>query len=201
MVTDKLKGMIFKKLYDDLSHVEIIPYNDSIWFVDRKEQYWYFELNQSGKLWWRYGFFESFFSLFSLNMEIYMEIISEWVEEVLNSNVNASCFKMDGYREEVGDVLTNTVNTSMGIHRRPMVEVIINHLENIEHNIFSELHDSVNVSEKWRVNEVLSHQVTETSWIDNGQTRLVGDVLKYKVRVTAHDNLRRQLAMEKISEI
>ncbi len=87
IISDKLKKVIFKKLYEDLSHVEIIPYQNSIWFIDRKNEYWYFEYEKSGTLWWRYYFFEGFFNLFSLELDDYQPIISEWVEEVLNYKV------------------------------------------------------------------------------------------------------------------
>ena len=46
MVTDKLKQLIFKRLYKELGNAEIIPYNDSIWFIDRDRTYWYFELTK-----------------------------------------------------------------------------------------------------------------------------------------------------------
>jgi hypothetical protein len=87
MIPDRLKKIIFRKLYDDLSHVEIIPFNNSIWFVDRDEKYWYFELQKDGTLWWRYQFFSDFFILFSLKRDDYQSILAQWVEEVLNSRV------------------------------------------------------------------------------------------------------------------
>jgi hypothetical protein len=87
MIPDRLKKIIFRKLYDDLSHVEIIPFNNSIWFVDRDEKYWYFELQKDGTLWWRYQFFSDFFIMFSLVRDEFQSILAEWVEEVLNSRV------------------------------------------------------------------------------------------------------------------
>ena len=87
MIPDRLKKIIFRKLYNDLSHVEIIPFNNSIWFVDRDEKYWYFELQKDGTLWWRYQFFSEFFILFSLVRDEFQSILAEWVEEVLNSRV------------------------------------------------------------------------------------------------------------------
>ena len=87
MIPDRLKKIIFRKLYNDLSHVEIIPFNNSIWFVDRDEKYWYFELQKDGTLWWRYQFFSDFFIMFSLVRDGFQSILAEWVEEVLNSRV------------------------------------------------------------------------------------------------------------------
>ena len=89
-ISDKLKKFIFKKLYKDLSNVEIIPHKDSIWFIDRENEHWYFEFEKSGTLWWRYYFFEDFFKIFSLESNVYKSIISEWVEEVLNCKVNTT---------------------------------------------------------------------------------------------------------------
>ena len=42
MISERLKKVIFDKLYNDLFNVEIIPYNN-IWFIDRDNKYWYFE--------------------------------------------------------------------------------------------------------------------------------------------------------------
>jgi hypothetical protein len=89
-MNDRLKNIIFKKLYEDLSNVEIIPYNNSIWFIDREKKHWYFEYEKSGILWWRYDFFKNFFNLFSFEKNDYEPIISEWVEEVLNYKVETT---------------------------------------------------------------------------------------------------------------
>ena len=43
MMEPKLKKIIFDKLYNDLKNVEIIPYQNSIWFIDRENKFWYFE--------------------------------------------------------------------------------------------------------------------------------------------------------------
>jgi len=83
----RLKKIIFKKLYEDLSGVEMIQRDDSIWFIDRDKKFWYLEYQNGGKLYWRYPFFGDFFNLFSMQMDEYEQIISDWVEEVLNSKV------------------------------------------------------------------------------------------------------------------
>jgi hypothetical protein len=64
--------------------------NKSIWFIDRANKYWYFELEKSGKLWWRYEFFTDFFILFCLEINEFQPLLSEWVEGVLNSGVNTT---------------------------------------------------------------------------------------------------------------
>ena len=90
MVSSRLKQVIFKKLYMDLKGVEIIPYNNSIYFIDREKKYWYFEYEKNGELWWRYGFFSNFFQFFSLESNDYSIIMGEWVEEVLNCKVSTT---------------------------------------------------------------------------------------------------------------
>jgi hypothetical protein len=87
----RLKKIILSKLNEDLSKVEIIlSENKSIWFIDRANKYWYFELEKSGKLWWRYEFFTDFFILFCLEVNEFQPILSEWVEGILNSGVSAT---------------------------------------------------------------------------------------------------------------
>ena len=90
MVSDKLKKFIFKRLYKELGNTEIIPYNGSIWFIDREEKYWYFDFENSGALYWRYGFFPNFFEMFSLECEDFEPILASWVEEVLNHKVSTT---------------------------------------------------------------------------------------------------------------
>ena len=83
----KLKKIIFSKLYEDLSHVEIIQHSDSVWFIDRDNKYWYLEYIKYGTLYWRYQFFNNFFNLFSMEMNEYEQVIVDWVEKVLNCKV------------------------------------------------------------------------------------------------------------------
>ena len=104
IITDRLKQLIFKQLYKELGNVEIIPYNGSVWFIDRENSYWYFHLSEQGCLYWRYSFFPSFFSVFSLEQSEFEPILSSWVEEVLNSKVSTtySCtFTSDQLLEEI----------------------------------------------------------------------------------------------------
>ena len=86
-MNDRLRKIIFKKLYEDLSHVEIIHHDDSVWFIDRNTKYWYFEYKNSGELYWGYPFFINFFNVFSIEINEIELIMSEWVEEVLNCKV------------------------------------------------------------------------------------------------------------------
>ena len=127
-MNERLKKLIFKKLYEDLSQVEIIQYKNSIWFIDRVEQYWYFEYQKSGVLWWRYQFFDDFFQLFCLDKEDYESIICEWVEEVLNCKVNTTFNTVFADEFMVEEVLNCKVNTTalMKAKRPTKVEEVLN---------------------------------------------------------------------------
>lgn len=104
----RLKNIIFRKLNDELSKAEIIlAENKSIWFIDRANKYWYFELEKSGKLWWRYEYFTDFFIIFCLEVNEFQPILSEWVEEILNRGVNTTSKIMGDWELEVEGVLNN----------------------------------------------------------------------------------------------
>jgi hypothetical protein len=115
MVTDKLKQLIFKHLYKELGNVEIIPYKDSVWFIDRENCYWYFQLSKEGCLYWRYSFFPSFFSIFSLGQSEFEPIISSWVEEVLNHKVSTTVFVPFADTRMVEDVLNHKVSETFEV--------------------------------------------------------------------------------------
>ena len=115
MVSGRLKDIIYKKLCEDLSHVEIIEYNDEIWFIDREDKFWYFIYNKSnGEMWWRYSFFTPFFSLFSLPSDDFTFILSSWVEEVLNCKVTTTNFLSISSSSVVEEVLNCKVTTTQG---------------------------------------------------------------------------------------
>jgi hypothetical protein len=127
-INDRLKRIIFKKLANDLSHVEVIPYKGSIWFIDRDKKYWYFELKKDGYLWWRWDFFEQFFQAFSLELDDYEPLIKEWVEQVLKRKVTTSVMTNQEYSSRVELVLKRKVTTSTfnGYHRSDEVEQVLN---------------------------------------------------------------------------
>jgi len=111
----RLKKIIFNKLYEDLKNVEIIPYNDSIWFIDRGKKYWYLEYEKNVTLWWRYDFFTNFFRLFSLEESEYERVIADWVEEVLNFKVDTTKKQFIHYQITVEEVLNSRVKTTFGV--------------------------------------------------------------------------------------
>jgi hypothetical protein len=126
----RLKKIIFSKLNDDLSKVEIIlSENQSIWFIDRANKYWYFELEKSGKLWWRYEFFTNFFPLFCLEIDEFQPLLSEWVEGILNRGVSTTTSFSERLIPSVEGIFDSNVNmtTRSGHRLHSTVESILNH--------------------------------------------------------------------------
>ena len=152
----RLKNIIFRKLNDELSKAEIIvAENKSIWFINRANKYWYFELEKSGKLWWRYEFFTDFFILFCLEVNEFQPILSEWVEGILNRGVSAT-----------GD---------LGMERIATVEKIFDSNVNMTRYLYTRsghrLHSTVEgiLNHGYRkgsrkVDEVLNHKVVTTEY-------------------------------------
>ena len=157
MVSDRIKNIIFKQLYKELSKVEIIPYRDSIYFIDRDKKYWYFEYEKSGKLWWRYDFFTNFFIIFSLESNDYEKIMGEWVEEVLNYKVTSTNFGGELIYPLVGEVLNCKVTSTIGNVAKvfPTVDQVLNCKVNT-----TIATDGVFCMD---VDEVLNYKVTSTS--------------------------------------
>jgi hypothetical protein len=129
MVSDKLKQFIFKRLYKKLGNTEIIPHENSIWFINREKKYWYFEFEGNDTLWWRYDFFPSFFSMFSLERADFEQILASWVEEVLNHRVNTATNWGWSHHCKVEEVLNHKVSTTQGLStfRNILVEEVLNH--------------------------------------------------------------------------
>ena len=126
-MNERLKKLIFKKLYEDLFQVEIIHYEESIWFINRKEKFWYFEYQKSGVLWWRYQFFHNFFKLFCLERREFEPILSEWLEDVLNYKVTTTINHVKPRFQSVKDVLNCKVNTTkqkLGVFSAVVEEVL-----------------------------------------------------------------------------
>ena len=112
MITEKFKQTIFDKLSEDLSHTELFLHKESIWFIDRKNKYWYLSFKSSGQLYWRWQFFVEFFELFSLERPEYEPLIKEWVEGVLKGGVTTTSFAKTNSRLMVEGVLKGGVTTT-----------------------------------------------------------------------------------------
>jgi hypothetical protein len=178
---NRIKEVIFKKLYKDLSKTEIIPYQNGIWFIDREKKYWYLEYKKNGDLWWRYNFFENFFLVFSLERSEYEPLICEWVEEVLNCRVttpSSQCFT-DLYRVE--GVLNCRVTTPnfKRVTIAPEVEEVLNYkVTTLKCN---------GCGAEIRVEDVLNCKVITPARAFNDYENVVEEVLNYKV-ITPRDS-------------
>ena len=170
IITDRLKQLIFKQLYKELGNVEIIPYKDSIWFIDRENSYWYFQLSAQGCLYWRYSFFPSFFSVFSLEQSEFEPILSSWVEKVLNNKVSTTQLDTK-WPSTVEKVLNNKVSTtnSCTFTSDQLLEDILNHK-------VSETFE-INASQKRTVKKVLDSKVSTTTFGGGGHSKKVEEVL------------------------
>ena len=155
-VTDRLKQVVFKQLYKELGNAEIIPYNNSIWFIDRDRTYWYFELTNTGKLWWRYDYFTTFFKFFSMNDSQFVPLLIEWVEEVLNSKVSTTSKSSIAGITVVEEVLNSKIPTTR----------------------------SEPTNDARRVEEVLNSKVSTTNGNLRNRWQKVEEVLNYKVLTT-----------------
>lgn len=112
-MTDKLKQFIFNNLIKDLSNVEIIRHDESLWFINREKKYWYLELVKTGKLYWRYQFFTEFFNMYSIDRDVYEPIIKEFVELVLNNGITSMGFTNRDKPFIVDSVLNDGITTKL----------------------------------------------------------------------------------------
>ena len=177
-MNESLKKIIFDKLYEDLSHVEIIPYEDSIWFIDRQEEFWYLEFKKVGILYWRSPFFMNFFSLFSMERYEFEPFISEWVEEVLNCKVNTTIRCKHRNVTKVEEVLNCKVNTTIcrSWRCKKRVEEVLNCKVNTTRLLIQK--------PAWLVEEVLNCKVNTTSFSSAENTFWMEEVLNCKVNTT-----------------
>lgn len=170
-----LKDFIYQQLCEELSNVEIIRHGNSIWFIDRDNKYWYFELDTfSNTLWWRYDFFVSFFKVFSMDNGKFTPIIANWVANILSGDFEVS--KPD--RELIGeDEVINNILNNNGVTLIPANDGIFNN-SRAEIVIKSEP-----ASRDWKIGEVLK-TISKTSppW----SSLMVNQILKSSSSVTVN---------------
>ena len=206
----RLKNIIFRKLNDELSKVEIIlAENKSIWFINRANKYWYFELEKSGKLWWRYEFFTDFFIIFCLEVNEFQPILSEWVEGILNRGVSATG---DLGMERIATVekifdsnvnMTRYLYTRSGHRLHSTVEGILNHGyrkgsrkvdEVLNHKVVTT--EYCGIIPNYDLEEVLNREINE---LDGGElldNSTLEKVLNHKVVSISHANLQNELIQQ-----
>jgi hypothetical protein len=176
MITDKVKQVIFKKLYNDLKGIEIIPYKNSLFFVDRENKYWYLEFDNDGTLYWRYEFFNIFFSLFSMKYKDYEKIISEWMEEVLNCKVLTTKINILNISLRMEEVLNCKVLTTVSSYKlnSRMMEEVLNYKVNKTELFFNENNITVE--------EILNHKVNTSIASISSMSDLLEEVLTTEER-------------------
>ena len=179
MVSSRLKDIIFKKLYSDLSRVEIIHYQTYIWFIDREDKCWYFRYDKSdGTLLWKYSFFSNFFTIFTMCDSEFTPILSSWVEDVLNCRVNTTDIGTYSNSYMVEEVLNCKVNTTRT--RRLVFKTSVEEVLNCKVNTTV----SADVSVITLMEEVLNYRVNTTT-IKYGRFPMsVKEVLNCKVTTT-----------------
>ena len=192
MISEKLKSVIFDKLYQDLKHCEIIPYDGSIYIIARDNKFWYFEYDKGGTLWWRYDFFNTFFELFSLTYKQFQSILGEWVEEVLNCKVltTLACSVKDTLTvEEVLNckVLKSALSTSS---KTKWVEDVLNC------KVLTT--ESLSLPLRLRMEEILNCKVLDTKYNFNKSPRKVEDILNCKVLTTMANRTNKLILVEEI---
>ena len=175
MISEKLKSIIFDKLYQDLKHCEIISYDKSVYFIDRDNKYWYFEYEKGGTLWWRYTFFNVFFQLFSITYKEFQPVLGEWVEEVLNCKVLTTFRRFQQNRYVVEEVLNCKVLTTelFETFELNLVEEVLNC------NVLTI--PSLLLKPEMLVEEALNCKVLSTIFVSGEKRILVEKVLNHKV--------------------
>jgi hypothetical protein len=91
-MNDRLKKIIFEKLSKNISEIDIIfvKETESVFFIDIKDEYWYFELEKSGFLWWRLDFFRIFFKMFSIEFTEYDELVKTFFEKFISLDIKTT---------------------------------------------------------------------------------------------------------------
>ena len=214
MISEKLKSVIFDKLYQDLKHCEIIPYDGSIYIIARDNKFWYFEYDKGGTLWWRYDFFNTFFELFSLTYKQFQSILGEWVEEVFNCKVLTTICRSGYSTLMVEEVLNCKVLTTenLMIELETRVEEVLNckvlttmttkliSLTRVEEVLNCKVLTTIAMkfSSKDKVEEVLNCKVLTTNSTRVLANMVVEEILNYKVLTTATIRYRRPSVLEEV---
>ena len=203
-----LKKIVFRKLNQDLSKVEIIlSENQSIWFIDRANKYWYFELEKSGKLWWRYEFFTNFFPLFCLEIDEFQPLLSEWVEGILNRGVSSTSNPGANAYDQVEGILNSGVSSTgdLGMERISTVESILNHgYRKGSRKVDEVLNHKVSITEycgiipNYDLEEVLNHKVVSTLQSPDIDPSFVEAVLNREINEIDGGELLDNITLEKV---
>ena len=162
-----LKNVI-NKLIKSMMSAEIIYFKDSIWFIDREKQFWFFEFDAKAKhLWWRWSHFIGEFKIFSLdeNGENVRHIFIELFSKVINrKKFIESKYKVNLLT--VSDVMNFSIEDKEKIEDKPKVGTGTREVPRVG------------------MDEVLNQEVETTMLVLDLRKRLVDEVLNQEVKTT-----------------
>lgn len=191
----RLKNIVFHKLNKDLSKCEIIlSENQSIWFIDRANKYWYFELEKCGKLWWRYEFFTEFFTFFSLDQNSFQPLLSQWVEGILNREVVKINENHQGSAQWMEYILSREVATvKVGKAWSGVTEGVLNHgyrkgsrkVDEVLNREINEI-DGGELFDDGALDKILNRSVDSMSFLEGEFIPVIENVLNHEVSSTEY---------------
>ena len=191
----RLKNIVFHKLNKDLSKCEIIlAENQSIWFIDRANKYWYFELEKCGKLWWRYEFFTEFFTFFSLDQNSFQPLLSQWVEGILNREVVKINENHQGSAQWMEYILSREVaKVEVGKAWTGVTEGVLNHgyrkgsrkVDEVLNREINEI-DGGELFDDGALDKILNRSVDSMSFLEGEFIPVIENVLNHEVISTEY---------------
>ena len=117
-VTQKLKYVILNKLNQDLESIDVIPYKESVWLVDKKNKVWHFELKNSGTLWWNIPYYSHYIDIFNLNNLELESILIEWVEDTLHKKINSLDNNCESFMRLISNVTNYSINKTRSTNNK-----------------------------------------------------------------------------------
>ena len=173
-----MKKIINKLFNNAIEGVDVYHHNGSFWliFTDRKE--WVIELDKSGKLWYRYQFFQNLFNYVSLDVIENQHYITEWVEDTIQNGVKKTETEYLKWSPVVEDTIQNGVmSTSKFLfHYYNSVE------DTIRNGVMSTGTGSKN--RDWWVEDTIKNGVKNTSFWTTPKKNIVGNTIKNGVKTT-----------------
>jgi hypothetical protein len=85
---------------------------ESIWIINPKTERWMIELKKSGKLLYYYKFYDNFSMWFKEELSVFEQLITMWVEDVLNRGVSTTKWIWIERMRKVEEVLKRGVSTT-----------------------------------------------------------------------------------------
>ena len=169
----KLIDKIVDKLIKSMMPAEIINYKNSIWFIDREKQFWFFEFDTSTKhLWWRWSHFTSELKIFSLEEDgessrgIFIELFSKIInrKKFIESKYGVNLLT-------VSDVMNFSIEDKEKIEDKPKVGTGTREVPRVG------------------MDEVLNQEVEMVTMKGGTECDLVEEVLNHRDVVVSHGEM------------